>query len=89
MNLAGFLMAIAGNLAYRVLAALGIGIVSFAGLSAIITMIQNKVFSAMNTIPPAPLAIANIAGLTESITILISGLIARQSISAIKQFRFL
>jgi len=86
-TLAAFLLSITGSLAARVLVALGIGIFSYAALSTLAASVQSHVISNWNGIGSVVLSLLNLAGGGQALGILISALITRASLMAIKKMR--
>lgn len=77
MHLFAWLLSIAWPLVKKVLVMLGIGLVSYAGLSAIGAEIQNAVLSNWGMLGGAVLQIATLGGIPQSIGIILGALNAR------------
>jgi E3 ubiquitin-protein ligase DOA10 len=87
MTFAQFLISISGSVASRVMLSLGIGIVSYKALDTLAATVKNNVTQSYTSIDPVVLAILNLAGGGEMLGILLSALVTRASLVAIKRFR--
>lgn len=81
-----FLVSITGPIAVRVMIALGIGIISYAGLNVLAGDVIANVALNYANIDPTVMAILDMAGGTTALSIITSGLTTRVSMMAIKKF---
>lgn len=79
---AGWLLALAWPLAKRVLVALGIGAITYGGLSLIGNQIQSHVVSAWGAMPASALQIATLSGFSEAVGITLGAFTARIALVA-------
>lgn len=86
-TLAAFLLAITGSLAARVLTALGIGIFSYAAITALASTVVSQVTSSYNGMHGTVLALVNLAGGGQALGILLAAMTTRASLGAIKKLR--
>jgi len=86
-TLYAFLVSIAGTLTGRVLLALGIGMVSYAGLNVITANVISQISASYNSAPGFVLNLLNLAGAGHALGILTSALVTRTSLIAIKKLR--
>lgn len=87
MNIAAWLLSIAGPIVTRVLLQLGIGVVSYA---AVITAVNSLISSARgnyNNIPSDILSIFSIAGFNDAFGIIVAAIAARLSVQVWKRFQ--
>jgi hypothetical protein len=77
------LLLIAGPLAIRVLASLGIGFVSFAVLSHIASAVSDNVLNAYQGMSGPVLALATLLGVGQAFGIILGAIIARAAFAAI------
>jgi len=82
MSLAPWLLALAAPLAVRVLAALGLGIVTYTGVDAILTNLIAAITGALGGIPVAAGQIAGLLGIYDAIGIGLGALTTRVSLQA-------
>jgi len=82
-NIAVWLMALAVPLAKKVLVALGIGAITYAGLSAIGSQVQSAVVSSWGSMGSVTLAILGIGGCAKAVGIILSALSARIALVAV------
>jgi hypothetical protein len=87
MPLLPWLLSIAGSVAGRVLLALGMSIVSFAGLSTLVANVNGSIQDNYNSLPATTLQLANIGGLGDFLSIITSAFVTRVSLVALKKFR--
>ena len=85
-NIALWLMALATPLVKRVLVALGIGLVSYAGYTALANQVRDAVLAQWGTLPANFIAIASLAGCGQALGIILSAMIARAGIIAIQKY---
>ena len=87
IGLGTFLNAVAGTLAKRVLSALGIGIVSYAAMSAALNSALSAAKGAWAVLAgfPEALALIQMAGVTSAASIIAGALIARVALQSFKK----
>lgn len=81
-NLAAWLLAMAGPLAARVLASLGIVWLTYEVLTTLASNVQSQVTTLWGGMPAAMLAFANLTGLTGAVGIMLGALVARAALAA-------
>ncbi|MFY9327487.1 MAG: DUF2523 domain-containing protein [Georgfuchsia sp.] len=81
-NFASWLVALAGPVAKRVLIALGIGVVSYAGYSSIVEQIKTLVLNQWGSLTGPMVVFLSIGGIGESLGILLSALATRAALMA-------
>jgi len=81
-NLAAWLLAMAGPLAAKVLASLGIVWLTYEVLNTLAASVQAQVIALWGGMPAAMLALANLAGLTGAVGIMLGALVARAGLVA-------
>lgn len=86
MPLLPWLLSIAGSIAGRVLLALGIGIVSYAGLSTFVSSVNNQIQANYNSLPSTTLQLANLGGLGDFLSIVTAAFVTRVSLTVLKRF---
>ncbi|MFM5655606.1 DUF2523 domain-containing protein [Aeromonas veronii] len=87
MNIAAWLLSIAGPIVTRVLIQLGIGVVSYA---AVITAVNSLISSARgnyNNIPTDIASVFAIAGFNDAFGIIVAAIAARLSVQVWKRFQ--
>lgn len=77
MNLFGFLLAAAGPLVLRALTMLGIGTLTFTGVTEGLTAIISSAQSNWSSIPSDVLGLAGLAGIPECLGIVAGAFVAR------------
>lgn len=87
MPIAAWLMSIVGPLAFRVLAQLGVGVVTFVGVEAAITGALSAAQSAYSGQPAVVLQFLAIAGVNTALGIMSAGITARLTLMAMKRFQ--
>lgn len=80
------LAAAAGPITKMVLASLGIGLISFAALTALMSSIIGHVQTSYGAIPGSVAQLANLLGVGTAIGIVLGGMVARASYAAITRF---
>ncbi|MDO9448878.1 MAG: DUF2523 domain-containing protein [Rugosibacter sp.] len=85
-NLAVWLMALVGPAAKKILVALGIGLVSYAGYSAIADQVRSAVIAQWGSIPASAVAILSIAGVGEALGIVLGAVATRSAIMAVERY---
>lgn len=86
MPLAVWLLALVGPLVKKVLLALGVGIVSYAGLHLLGSQINAAVLGAWGGVGGSILQILSLAGIPESIGITLGAINARIALIAVNKF---
>lgn len=86
MPIAAFLMSIVGSLAGRVLLSLGIGFVSYAGISAALNSVRGHIVSAWAGGGDI-LNIMYLAGMGEAVGVLLSALTVRGALYAVQSLQ--
>jgi len=81
-NLAVWLFTIAAPLVRKVLLALGIGWITYAGLTQVAAQVQTAVLASWGQLGVVTLQIVSLAGFSESIGILLSAITARAALMA-------
>lgn len=79
---AGFLLAMAWPLVKKVLVALGIGFVTYQGLSLLATQVQNQVIAAWGQLGQASLQVLSLGGVPQALGIILGGLTAGAAMMA-------
>lgn len=85
-NLATWLMALAAPLAKRVLIALGIGVISYAGYSSIVDQVRSAVIAQWGSLSASAAALLSIGGVGESLGIILAAVSARAALMAAERF---
>lgn len=85
MNLAGFLLALAGPLARQVLVSLGIGLVTFVGLDAAVNGALDAVKNNLGSLSGPMVQIFGMAGVFTAFSIIAGGVTAGVSMIALKR----
>lgn len=85
MPFGAFLMSLVGPLARKILVSLGLGMVSYAGLSLIAEQVRDEIISRYSAISGSVLDLLNLIGFGEAIGIVLGGIIARASFAAISR----
>lgn len=80
-----FLLSLAGPIARKVLASLGLGIVSYAGLTLVANQVRDAVVNSYGQISGSVLDILNLLGAGQAIGIVLGGIIARAAFAAISR----
>lgn len=80
------LIAIAPSLAARVMSSIGIGVISYASLTALTNTVISNVNSSYGLIGSVPLAFLNLSGFSTAITIITSAIVTRVTLTALKKF---
>ncbi len=81
-NLALWLVGLVGPLAKRVLLALGIGWISYTGMSALADQLKSTVASLWGQMGTATLQILTLGGTTEAVGIILSAIAAAAALAA-------
>jgi len=80
-----WLLAIAGPLAIRVLSALGIGFVTYGGLTLVANQVRDQVLSGLSGLSGSAYQVIAMTGIFESIGIMLGALSARATLMAISK----
>lgn len=88
-TIAAFLLAITSSVTARVLTSLGIGFVSYAAITSLLSTITSNVTSNYNAMSSSVLQLVNLAGFGQAFGIIIAALTARASLIAIKRLAVL
>lgn len=89
MGLGTFLASIAGPLAKKVMVSLGIGVVSYAALTAALAAVLSSAKSAWGGLGGDVLALIEMAGVGVAASIFAGALMARVSMQVLKRFELL
>lgn len=84
-NFGAFLVALAGPVARRVMASLGLGVISYAGLALVAVQVKDAVIANYSAISGQVFELLNLIGLGQSIGILVGAIIARVAYTAISR----
>lgn len=87
--LATMLLAITAPIVTRILITLGLGIVSFTGLTAVLNLVFNTLQSNLNSMPVAVGQLLFISGVPQGIAIVLSALAARIGFMTLKKIQLL
>jgi hypothetical protein len=83
LTLFAFLLSAVWPLVKKVMISMGVGIVSYAGLTLVATQIQNSVSAAWGQVGGVALQILSLAGIPESMGIILGGISAKAALVAI------
>jgi hypothetical protein len=86
INIAVWLFGIIIPLAKKLLAGLGIGLVSYAALSLVFAQVQTAVISAYGAMGQATLQILALGGVTQAVGIILGAFTARLTFIAVGKF---
>jgi len=89
MPLASWFLALVTPLVRRALIALGIGVVSYVGLSEILDLLVQQIQTQMGQAPAAIAGIAGLMGVPDAIGIILGGLTARIALEQLKRWQIL
>lgn len=87
MNIAAWLLSIAGPIITRVLIQLGIGIVSYAAISTAVASLVNSAKSYYLGLPADVLSILSMSGASDAFGIITAAIMARLSLQVTKRFQ--
>lgn len=76
-NLVAWLLALVWPLAKKVLVALGIGVLTYSGLSILATQAQNEIVGLWGQVPASMANMAALLGIPQAMGIIIGGIMAR------------
>jgi len=82
-------MGIAGSLVARMLASLGIGILTYAALTEAFNIAKQAFFTNVNSLSADLLFMVELSGSITAINIIFAAMLARLSIQAVKQLGFM
>lgn len=85
MNIAGFLMSMAGPLVLRAMSAVGFTMMTFTGVQAVINLLIGRAQDSWAQAPAAMLQLASLAGLPEAAGLICGAVIARVTLWQIAQ----
>ena len=85
-NIAAWLLALAAPLAKRVLLALGIGVLTYAGYSAIIDQVKSAVIAQWGNLGTVTAQILSLGGYGEALGIILGAMVARAALMAAARF---
>ena len=83
------LLALVKPILTRILAALGMGVISYAGADILISNFTADIISSLNGLTPAVLQIASLFGVIQSLSIMLGALTTAASLSIFKKLGFL
>lgn len=86
MNIVGFLMGMAGPLVKKVMAALGIGVISYAAVVTAFQAAQSSLLSSYGSISYDVVWMAERAGLNTAMGIILGAMAAKLSLTAFSRF---
>lgn len=86
MKIAEWLLALAGPLVKRVLIALGVGVVSFTGLTLLANQVRDQVLANLSGLTGDAYQVIAMSGAFEAIGILLGALSARAVLMAMERF---
>ncbi|OYY94267.1 MAG: hypothetical protein B7Y41_08085 [Hydrogenophilales bacterium 28-61-23] len=85
MNLAAWIASLVPSLVGRVLAALGMGLITIGGLTVISTQLLAYITSSIGGMPADILGLLGLAGLGDALNIVVGAITARLSLYALTQ----
>jgi len=88
-GLGAFLVSVAGPIARKVLASIGVGVVSYAAISTALNGALSAAKTALSGLGGDGLAIIQMTGIFTAFSIIAGALIARVGLNAIKKFEVL
>ena len=87
MNVAAWLLSIAGPIVTRVLIQLGVGVVSYAAVVAAVNTLISRARGNYDNLPSDILQVFAIAGFNDAFGIVVAAIMARLSIQVWKRFQ--
>lgn len=87
MNIAAWLLSIAGPIVTRVLIQLGVGVVSYAAVIAAVNTLISRARGNYDNLPSDILQVFAIAGFNDAFGIVVAAIMARLSIQVWKRFQ--
>ena len=88
-GLGTFLVALAGPIAKKVMVSLGVGVVSYAAITAALTAVLSSAKSAWGGLGGDALALIEMAGVGVAASIFAGALMARVSMQVLKRFELI
>jgi hypothetical protein len=89
MGFGTFLASLAGPIVRRMLISLGVGVASYAALSAALNSALSHAQSSYSGLPADVLGLLGLAGVPDALAIICGGLVARASLLAVKRLAVL
>lgn len=86
MKIAEWILALAGPFIRRILIALGVGVISFAGLTLLANQVRDQVLSNLSGLTGDAYQVIAMSGAFEAVGILLGGLAARAALMAMERF---
>lgn len=83
------ILALVRPILLRVLSALGLGLITYAGTNLLISNFVSQITASLNSTIPAVLQIATLFGLIHSLSIMLGALTTAASLSVFKKIGFL
>lgn len=83
------ILALVRPILLRILAALGMGVITYTGTDLLISNFVSQITASLNSTIPAVLQIATLFGLIQSLSILLGALTTAASLSVFKKIGFL
>lgn len=87
--LKALLLAIGGSVAKKVLAALGIGLITYTVSTAVLTVIENELRTHMGGIPSDVMQIISLYGFPDALGIILGAYATSLTVTTFKKFGFL
>lgn len=84
---ATLLLAITGPIVIRVLTTLGLGVVTYTGLNAVVTMAYNSIQASLSGLPADIATFAFLSGLPQGMAIIMSALVARIALMQVQKIQ--
>lgn len=84
-NFGAFLLGMATPIARKVMAALGLGVVSYGGLVLVAYQVRDAIVSHYGTLSGSVLDLLNLLGAGQAVGIVLGGIIARAAFAAISR----
>lgn len=82
-NLGAWLVSLAGPIVRRVLIALGVGVVSYSGLSLLVSAVKDRVLENLGGLSGSAYQVVAMSGAFEAVGILLGALSARAALMAV------
>lgn len=84
-NFGAFLLGLAGPVARRVLLSLGLGVISYAGLTVVAAQVQTAITEKYSLLTGSVLDLLNLIGFGQAVGIVLGAIIARAAFAAISK----
>lgn len=84
-NFGVFLLALVGPLARRVMLSLGLGVVSYMGLTLIAAQVRDAVIANYSQMSGSVLQLLNLIGFGQAVGVLLGAIVARAAFSAVSR----